>query len=146
MEPIRGDQIINDPFYRYKMEKIKFEKEKTKTCIANLHNISQNLSVPSADIIVAFLKKKLAISITNNKGRIIITNYVDTEKIQNALYEFIEFFVLCPNKNCKKPELLYNKEKNNELGYKCKACGNSGIIENNNITSTTIKLFINAIK
>lgn len=144
MEPIRGLTEINDPFYRYKMEKIKFSREKTKTCISNLEEIAKYLGIPNVEIILSFLKKRLSISIVNNKNRLIITNKVNTKNIQDALYEFIEIFVLCQNEKCKKPELIYNIHKD-KLQCQCKACGHLAYIIDTNLTSPTIKTFMNIL-
>ena len=95
MEPIRGKNEINDPSYRYKMHKLNFQRERTKTCITNLNIIAEDLKIPDQDLIVSYFKKRLAIAITGKDDRVIITNDVSTPSIQTALYEFIEYFVLC---------------------------------------------------
>lgn len=136
MEPIRGKYEIIDPSYRYKMEKIIFQKEKTKTCITNLNKITISIKIPNQDLIIAYFKKRLSIAITGKGDRVIITNDVDIKAIQNALYEFIEYFVLC--KNCRLPELTYSLEKN-RLSVYCRSCGNVNSIEENQYTERIIK-------
>jgi translation initiation factor 5 len=137
MEPIRGKIEITDTSYRYKMEKINFQKERTRTCINNLQTISSDLKFPYLDLIVAFLKKKLAIAITEKDGKIYITNDINLLLINNALYEFIEYFILC--KLCRFPELDYVIVKNH-LGTKCRSCGQSSFVDSNQHTEKIIKL------
>lgn len=136
MEPIRGKTEINDPSYRYKMHKINFQKENTRTCITNLDTITTDIKIPDSNMIITFLKKKLSISVIKDKiGRDIITNDVDTKNIQNALYEFIEYFVLC--KRCRLPELDYVYEKN--LCVRCRGCGHVDSIDSDRYTESIIK-------
>lgn len=137
MEPIRGKNEITDPSYRYKMEKILFQKERTKTCITNLPKIAAALKIHSHDLITTYFKRRLSISIVERNDKIIITNDVDKQSVQNALYEFIEYFVLC--KRCHFPELSYFLEK--KLNTKCKSCGHITTIEENQNTEKVIKLF-----
>lgn len=145
MEPIRGRNEINDPFYRYKMHKLVLQKERTKTVITNMKEISNDIKIPSYTLILLYIKKKLSLSITDNQkeGRITITNDVDKNLLQNALYEFIEYFVLC--KQCMLPELEYGIDKKHLITH-CKSCGKVSNIEENNNTEKVIKSFETFIK
>lgn len=136
MEPIRGKTPIVDPSYRYMMEKLVFQKERTKTCITNLQKITESLKIPFHTLITIFFKKRLSISIVERDDKVIITNEVDTKTIQNALYEFIEYFILC--KKCKLPELTYVLDKKNVCGS-CRSCGNLEVLELNQNTEKVIK-------
>jgi len=138
MEPIRGKNEINDPSYRYKMHKLNFQRERTKTCITNLNVIADDLKIPDQDLIVSYFKKRLAIAITGKDDRVIITNDVSTPSIQTALYEFIEYFVLC--KICRHPELAYSLDKKH-LSLRCKGCGKIDTVESNQYTEKVIKSF-----
>ncbi|VBB18507.1 Eukaryotic translation initiation factor 5, putative [Yasminevirus sp. GU-2018] len=138
MEPIRGKTEIFDPSYRYKMEKLAFQKERTKTCITNLQKIAVDLKIPTHDLIVTYLKKRLSIAIVEKEGKVIITNDVDTKTIQSALYEFIEYFVLC--KRCRFPELNYEIEKK-KLQVNCRSCGTLGSIDENQYTEKVVRAF-----
>jgi translation initiation factor 2 beta subunit (eIF-2beta)/eIF-5 len=135
MEPIRGKVEIIDPSYRYNMEKIIFQKEKTKSCICNLDKIALNLKIDQNHII-AYFKKRLSISITVKNNRVIISNDIDTHLVKNALYEFIDYFILC--KKCKLPELTYVMHKKH-LSGSCCGCGAINIIDNNVHTEKVIK-------
>jgi translation initiation factor 5 len=143
MEPIRGKQEIKDPSYRYKMHKIIFQKERTKTCITNLDKITDDIKIPDQDLLISFFKKRLSIAITGKKDRVIITNDVSTASIQSALYEFIDYFVLC--KGCKLPELEYSLERD-KLSVYCKSCGKVDTIECNQYTEKVIKGFETKLK
>lgn len=142
MEPIRGIIGIVDPHYRYKMRKLIIKKEKTKTSITNLKDVASDLKIPDASLIVAFIKKRLAIAINYKVDKAIITRDMDVGKIQPALYEFIDYFVLC--KKCKLPELTYLLEKK-QLCTQCKGCGHFGSVESNQYTEKVIKEFENKI-
>jgi translation initiation factor 5 len=135
MEPIRGKQEIFDPSYRYKMHKVVFQKEKTKTCITNLDKIADDIKIPDRELIVSYLKKRLSIAIAEKNDRHIITSAVDTKAIQGAIYEFIEYFVLC--KQCRLPELTYGLEKKH-LSVYCRSCGKVDAIDSNEHTEKII--------
>jgi|WetSurMetagenome_2_1015567.scaffolds.fasta_scaffold232083_1 translation initiation factor 5 len=138
MEPIRGKSEIKDVFHRYKMNKLNIRKERTKTSILNLQEIASDLKIPDPSLIVTYIKNRLAIAINFKDNRAIITRDVDTDKIRDSLYEFIENFVLC--KKCKQPELSYSLEKK-KLCTNCKSCGITGKIESNQYTEKVIKEF-----
>lgn len=137
MEPIRGKQEILDPLHRYKMHTIIFQKEKTKTCITNLDKIAEDIKIPNKDLIVSYIKKRLAVSMTIKNNVVIITNKVDTKSIQQALYEFIEYFILC--KQCILPELTYFLDTNHLCVY-CRGCGHISAIESNLQTDKIIEM------
>lgn len=136
MEPIRGKTEIIDPFYRYKMEKIIFRAEKTKTSIMNLDKIAADLKVPGAECIILFFKKRLAMQMTHGNQGLIISRHVDFKIIHDALYEFIDYFVLC--KNCGLPELSY-AIRNKQFIADCASCGTSNEIKKNQYTEPVIK-------
>lgn len=116
---IGGD--VNDPFYRYKREKIIIKYQKQYTCILNLMNISKQLiGGPSKcsminivfESIIKKLKKKFNTSINVNDEQVNIRGNISLDSIENFLEEFIQKYILCPV--CKLPE--WN-------GSKCSACG-----------------------
>ncbi len=126
MEPIRGKTEINDPFYRYKMTKLSFKKEKTKTLILNLDKIATEIKV-DFKFMISFLKNKLATAIKldntdTNHIKVIISNQVDINLVQTSLYEFIEIYVLCPK--CKLPEVIME----DKLYLNCDACSTRSLI------------------
>lgn len=138
MEPIRGKTEIIDQSHRYNMRKIIIKREKTKTAITNLNDIASDLKIPDPNLIVLFIKNKLSISITFKNDRAILSNDIEEINIKNALYDFIEYFVLC--KKCTHPELTYFLE-NKKLCSKCTSCGALNFIESNDSTDKVIKHF-----
>lgn len=137
MEPIRGKVEIIDPSYRYKMHKLNLQKEATKTCIVNLDEIASDINIPDSNLIITFIKKKLSIAIVKDKtNRVIISNDVESKNILNALYDFIEYFVLC--KKCRLPELDYKYDKKHLEVY-CKSCGHVDNITSDKNTDSVIK-------
>jgi translation initiation factor 5 len=138
MEPIRGINQIIDPSYRYQMHRMIFQKDKEKLHIKNLHVICADLHIPSSDIIVGYIKKRLSVQIIEKNNQIFVSSKTDQQSIQDTLYEFIEYFVLC--KKCKLPELSYTLD-NKKLLIICSACGENSHIISNNMTEKTIKLF-----
>lgn len=143
MEPIQGKTKISDPSHRYNMEKLIFQRERTKTCITNLQAIASNLKIPSYDLIVVYLKNRLSTSVVDRDSKIIITNDVDIKTIQAALYEFIEHFVLC--KRCRLPELKYDIKKK-QLETTCESCGRVDTIITNQYTDKVVKKFETHLK
>lgn len=130
MEPIRGLIEIDDPFYRYQMEILKVQKEKTKTNILNLGNIASNLNI-EVEMIVQYIKNRLSTPIKKGEdSKYIIASSIDIDDLKSALYEFIEYFVLCPK--CRLPETDINSGK---AEHNCRACGTvSKIIKNKHTT------------
>ena len=142
MEPIRGKNEITDPYYRYKMEKINFRRDRTKTCITNLKVIAQDIKILKQEYIIMFIQKRLSIKMSVKNDLVIITNQVDTNAVQNALYEFIEHFILC--KHCRFPELTFIIN-DGQLKVICKSCGKIEDIIKNQYNDPVIKSIMNDI-
>lgn len=136
MEPIRGKTEIIDPFYRYKMEKMVFRIERTKTSIMNLDKIALSLKIPDPECIIIFFKKRLAMQMAQGNQGLIISRHVDSKIMQDALYEFIDYFVLC--KSCSLPELTY-ATRNKHFIADCASCGTTNEIKINQYTEPVIK-------
>jgi translation initiation factor 2 beta subunit (eIF-2beta)/eIF-5 len=92
-------------------------------------------------LIIMFFKKRLSLSISVKKNRVIISNDIDKQLIKNTLYEFIDYFVICSE--CELPELNYfvNDNDNNYHNnhYYCTGCGHSGNFIENEYTNKIIK-------
>lgn len=118
---IRGNTPINDPFYRYQMDQVEITKQGIKIVFLNIESISKSLSREPSQI-VSFLKKYFGSSF-EYKDNIATTTKKDLtkEELQNALFKYIEEYVLC--KKCKNPETIYEKEKK-KIFMCCKACSN----------------------
>lgn len=127
MEPIRGLIKINDPFYRYKMALLQTQKEKTSTVILNLDVVASDMNI-DVNLIIQYIKNRLGILIKTQNKRLIIPNSVDIDKLKDTLYEFIEYFILCPN--CRLPETDINTKN-----HVCRACGKTSEIIKNKYTN-----------
>jgi translation initiation factor 5 len=137
-EPIRGIDPIDDPFYRYKMQSIVFRTERTKTVISNLFQIANDLK-RDPHIMINFIKSKVSSAMKIQGTDVVISNAMNHKKIQEALYEFIEYFVLCPR--CRFPESnLEIAEKN--INHNCNACGMISSIDSNKNTEKILNQMI----
>ncbi|KAL9101045.1 MAG: hypothetical protein Q9163_003660 [Psora crenata] len=120
---IRRD--VDDPFYRYKMERLQSKIEGKgngiKTVIVNLSGVSQSLSRPPSYVIKYFGFELGAQTNTNPADdRWIINGAHEASKLQDHLDGFINKFVLC--KKCKNPETDVTI-KDGRIVLDCKACG-----------------------
>lgn len=104
-------QFVDDPFYRYKMDKIIINVKNKKTILTNLSSISQTLKI-DPKILFRYITSKLATFGQEKNNSFIISGVFDCDKIQNLIYDFIDIHILC--KKCKFPEV------SNSI---CKACG-----------------------
>jgi translation initiation factor 5 len=120
---IRHD--VQDPFYRYKMERLQSKIEGKgngiKTVIVNLSSVAQSLARPGAYVIKYFGFELGAQTNTNPADdRWIINGAHEASKLQEHLTGFITKFVLC--KKCKNPETDV-VIKDGHIVLDCKACG-----------------------
>lgn len=104
-------QFIDDPFYRYKMDKITVTIKNKKTNLINLSNISNTLKI-DPKIMFRYITSRLGTFGQEKKESYIISGVFDADKIQNLIYDFIDIYILC--KKCKFPEVSDSI---------CKACG-----------------------
>jgi translation initiation factor 5 len=146
-EPIRGIEPINDPTYRYQMTPMDVKKERTKVSISNLDQIARDLKLPSKDVLVTYIGKKLSAKTKVDKvrsksgahDRVILAGNMDPRTIADTIYPFIDAFVLCPT--CRLPELDYSVKKS-ALRAKCSACGFRGNLEGDKSGQSTLKKFV----
>jgi translation initiation factor 5 len=120
---IRRD--VQDPFYRYKMERIQSKVEGKgngiKTVIVNLSNVAQQLARPPNYVIKYFgFELGAQTNIDPKDDRWIINGAHEASKLQDYLDGFISKFVLC--KECKNPETVVSV-KDGDILMDCKACG-----------------------
>lgn len=115
----------DDPFYRYKMNKIRISKGgKGNGCFTNLLNlneISKDLSHPE-EIIFKFISNNLGTNGNFDKKR--INGHYSDKEIQNVIFDYINTFVVCSK--CSVPELIpeiEGKKKKKKLISHCSACG-----------------------
>ena len=96
---------ITDNFYRYKMDKIKTSQTgrggNCHTILDNLDSISIQINtVP--DLLLQYIGNISGCNTKKDNGYILKGHY-DTDKIQEIIYNFINFATLC--KKCTIPEL-----------------------------------------
>ena len=122
---INGDQ--NDPFYRYKMDKLTSSKagrgNGCYTILDNLPNVTKAFNHP-ASIVFKYMGSVLGSNTTESKWS--ITGHYENDELINVLFQYISSFVICPN--CSIPELIPSiegKKKNKKLILTCSACGKS---------------------
>lgn len=120
---LRGLTENNDPFYRYKMEKPEIVREKSKTVFKNIGVLAKDLN-RDPELMASFIKSRLGINGVYKKDQLMINGKVDETNLTDALYEFIEYFVLCPT--CKLPETELKTGKTVRMS--CKCCSYRGSI------------------
>lgn len=119
---VRGLKENNDPSYRYRMPSVSINKQKTKMVIINLKEIGASLD-RDPHFIVYFLKNKFGTQMKyNSEENRVEFKGLEPEQIQDAIFEFIEYFVLCPT--CNNPETTLSNKKNN-MYIACKACSHN---------------------
>lgn len=133
----------NDPFYRYKMEKVNIVVQKNKSNIMNLHIIANEI-YRDVNLLVNYYKKKFNTSVIFKNNILTVSGIITTNEFEEALREFIEYYVLCPVCRLPQTELVIVK---NKIEINCKCCPNSTEIKRNNIKSKICnKLYDSLIK
>lgn len=110
LKNIGGINVSDDKYYRYKRSVVNISYKNShggQTVIDNLDKISHEIQTKPGNI-VKYLKKNLNVNINDN----VINATITKEKLETAIDNFIEKFILCPN--CKLPEYQANL---------CSACG-----------------------
>jgi len=123
----------DDENYRYKMPKVSIKfggaGNGIFTIIDNMDEIGDALNTPP-DIIYKYIAYTLG-SAFNEKKKSFTGHH---KNIQNIIFDYINFFVICPS--CSIPELTYSLNKINSRNYdlisKCSSCGNSHILKSTN--------------
>merc|ERR1711964_862417 len=100
-----------------------------KTCMVNMCDIARALKCPPA-YPTKFLGCELGAlsSYNDEEDKSIVNGAHETGTAQQLIDKFIEKFILCPN--CKLPEIDMVIKKG-DLCAGCKACGWSGLLDNN---------------
>ncbi len=137
-----------DEFYRYKMDKIKIQQTGRG---GNCHTILDNLDSISGQIntIPELLLQYIGSQLGCNTNQRSLKGHYDINKIQDTIYNFINFATLC--KKCTIPELspaVDREGKKQKLIMKCSACGESYELIGNNkyndkLVDSMIKYYTN---
>lgn len=116
---IRGIDDNDDPYYRYKMEEVIIISEGVRFAFININQISVALNREPNEI-VSFLKKHFGAQFQLKNDKVLTTkNDLTKSVLQEAIYQYIENYVLCGT--CKNPETkkIQNKKK---IYLMCDAC------------------------
>jgi translation initiation factor 5 len=117
---IRGKDSINDPNYRYKMTPLNIITEGAFKAITNIPQVAHDLE-RAPYMLVEFIKHKLGTNLSYKNDKLKYSNKLSNDLVQNALYEFIELFVLCETCNLPETNLVVKKDKN-IIEFTCRAC------------------------
>ena len=142
---IEGLEDVDDPFYRYKMEKLNLSSQKNKTEITNLETVGADLR-RDPELIVAYIKIKLGLSLEYKNGVLKTTANLVYNDVNKILREFIEKIVLCSV--CKLPEInlsISGKKKSKKLEGQCSSCSNNTNY-NNSLDDQILKAFIKVVE
>jgi translation initiation factor 2 beta subunit (eIF-2beta)/eIF-5 len=120
---IQGSEDVIDPFYRYKMNKLNVVRQRTKTVITNLSEVSKDLE-RDPRLITDHFKKKFNSTFILKDGLVSTTTDINYYQFETALKEFIEFYVLC--EKCRLPETNFSK-KDNKIILECRCCSNRSV-------------------
>lgn len=122
---IRGlKTVIDDEFYRYKMEEVNVIQQKQKTAIDNIEIICKELERDLVHML-KYLKTYFGISIEYKNNVALTSKILDKTDLQNAIYKYIDDFVLC--RKCCNPETTLEFKKKSTI-MTCKACSFSAVI------------------
>lgn len=130
-------QFIDDPNYRYMMERVLTKEISGGTVLINLDEISGTLNFPK-EIILQFICSKIGATKIDEKN--LIKKEITFEKVQNLIYEFIESYKIC--ELCKQPEIIPILEKNNIFKHCCGCNGISKLKTDNKSTDNLIKRYL----
>ncbi len=143
---ICGHEEIDDPFYRYTMEKVVITREKHQTVISNISAMAKDLERDEA-LLVHFFKKEFGCNFVYKHGILTTTTILTEGLINTVLKDFIEYLVLCPI--CRLPEteiMIFKKNKKNKhLIMDCKACSFNGNINTTNIKNKSVVSVIESL-
>jgi len=115
---LRGVKENNDPSYRYKMEEVIISYQNLKTVFNNIVSIAKTLNRNTAHII-KFMKIYFATSFEYKLNILTTTKKISQNEFQNAIYKYIDQYVLC--KKCINPETIF--EINGKKTFMvCAAC------------------------
>lgn len=137
---ININRNVLDPFYRYKMPrlvaKVEGKGNGIKTVIANMTEIAKALERPPTYPTKYFGCELGAQTNFDTKNeRFIVNGEHDAAKLQDILDTFIRKFVLCAS--CDNPETTLTVRKG-QIHSKCKACGNTSMVDPKHKLSTFI--------
>jgi len=124
----------DDPNYRYKMPKMIINNlgsgNGKKTIISNISSVADSISHPKETILKYFA---VVLGTNSNVKEDTIKGWHNLDTLTDFLYQYIEYFIICPK--CKSPEthpLVVGKKKNKKLQLNCSGTNCQTIISMNN--------------
>lgn len=123
MLPVKQGEDVST--YRYKMPAVVRLNQAAgagiKTNVGNMAEIAHAISRTLKSLRQWFsYSLGSQVQIEQNTGHLLINGQHEVRKLQSAVYEFIDAFVLCPR--CTNPETTFEKN-GNQLFLHCNACG-----------------------
>jgi translation initiation factor 2 beta subunit (eIF-2beta)/eIF-5 len=116
-EKIRGKHPITDPHYRYEMEQLLIQPQKGRVALPNLSIVAKHLHRPQSHIL-KWMGHTLSCGIIQPEE---LQGVHSPVAVQDALYTYIQEFVLCPK--CHLPETHLAVGPTGALCHKCHSCG-----------------------
>ena len=119
-----------DPFYRYKLEAVRFDNVRGNwTRVQNFDKLAQQTNF-DAKYIAQFFKIELGCnSKTDGQQNYLFNGNFNQSQLNQILDKFTKVFVMCPV--CSVPETELTVENKKKLLFSCKACGKSGVLKTN---------------
>ena len=126
----------HDASYRYKMPPIQLVKSGANTTVfTNFAEVCSALQTVPA-YCGKFLGVQLATSIKHVDSQLAIKGHPGLKHVQDALYAYIEKYILCPR--CRLPELRLYPRKD-KIRTKCDSCGHTGKTVNGKVDAFILK-------
>jgi translation initiation factor 2 beta subunit (eIF-2beta)/eIF-5 len=145
---ITGSTEVNDASYRYTMPPFDVGYEGRgngcKTVIKNLVSICNAIETPET-FVVKFFSYELSTQTRYDAelDRFILNGTYAADVLQQTLNKYIDLYVLCSK--CHLPEFVITVKKD-DLRYKCKSCGCSGVNTADHKLTTYIIRWVHAQK
>lgn len=136
---IRGKNEIDDPFYRYKRDRVITQKLRNKVEIANLTKISKDIE-RDPDILISYLKLKFNSNFIDKNNKITTTKNLENSQIESVINDFIQEYVLCEKCLLPETDLLYK----DTIYLNCRCC--SHLTKKNPDDKIIMKFINNTIK
>ena len=135
---------LTDPEYRYKIKKpiitSNGKNGNKSTFFENSEYYAQQMNI-SSEYIGKYIACKIASSSSFDKNKNCLTfrGEYDKETIEKYLTEFMKIFVLCPD--CDYPEIELFIDNKKMIGYYCKSCGGTFMIDIKKIDKNAFKVY-----
>lgn len=135
------NHTVDDPFYRYQMNKLNVVSQRNTTAITNIEEVSKDIDRDPL-ILIEYLKCKFNITFVYKKGILTTAKNVTYDEATYAIKEFLDYYVLCSK--CHLPETYY-EISDNIVQIICKCCSNTENLENVTKSNKTAKKAMNNI-